>query len=195
MGIHIISGAGETATSAANGLTDLATRLQAAHANQTVRRWAWNEWSGIDEGFDDGQPVLLIGHSFGGCTAVMRSRQLAPMNIGVHLMLIDPVRHCRDDANFDVPLTDSLSAQVGGLPFEPGENWASAIAFLRGGIWYSPLTWPSCLPFHQGIDLKPEDAPRLNNLVVEAVDHNSICKSNLVIGSIFNKAAELFGCG
>ena len=193
MSIHIISGNGETAVSAANGLTDLATRLRTAHGNQTVRRWAWNDWSGVDAGFDDGQPVLLVGHSFGGCTAVMRSRQLALLGIDVHLMLLDPVRHRCDDATFDVPFTDDPMAQVGGLPFEPGDNWASAVAFLRGGIWFSPLTWPSCPPFHQGIDLKPIDAPRLNNRMIEAVDHNSICKSDQVVGSIFNKAAELFG--
>lgn len=165
--IAVISGLFESASSPANGLTDLAERLHDAHPGELVQRFAWSEWGDVIP-FLQAQTTILIGHSFGGCTSVMRSRQLEPINRDVHLILIDPVRHRANDRSFDVPFSDDPLAQVFGRPFMAGPNWLSAKCYLR-----TLATWLP--PFHQGIDVG--SANGLVNIQIPDTDHVSIIKA------------------
>jgi hypothetical protein len=176
--IAVISGLGETSSSPANGLTDLAERLQDAHPSELVERFAWDDWGEVTP-FQQGEVTILIGHSYGGCTSVMRSRQLEMITESrpCHLFLLDPVRHREDDHNFEVPFTDDPLAQVFGKPFDPGLNWKSAICYLRTCITWLP-------PYHQGIDVGGGNGAA--NVQVPATDHNSIvvAKSDEIVYAV-----------
>jgi hypothetical protein len=163
------------------GLAEIALELGKAHPSTKVLLLQWDQ-TPPDAQFDPpDEPVLFIGHSFGACSSVMLSRHLEARPSPVHLLLIDPVRHQRDDRLYPVPVKDDPLAQLGGVQFDSGPNWVSALAFLR-------TTWTWMFPFHSGLGKGAEDA----NIQVPGTDHNTIIRAPVVRSMITAKAASLF---
>jgi pimeloyl-ACP methyl ester carboxylesterase len=163
------------------GLLDIAAELRKRHKTTNVLDFTWDQ-TPQDGDFDPAnEPVLLIGHSFGGCSAVMMSRHLNDSDRPVHLLLLDPVRHQRDDRLYPIPKNNDSLAQIGGAQFDPGPNWVSALAFLRTDATWIP-------PYHQGLGKNAADT----NMQVPHTDHNTIILAPVVQNMIFAKAASLF---
>jgi hypothetical protein len=163
------------------GLKEIAVELSKRHKKTKVLQLKWNQTPTDDQLGPFNEPILLIGHSFGGCSAVMISRHLEGLSTDVHLLLIDPVRHQVNDRRYPIPKRDLPGAQIGGKQFDPGRNWKSALAFLRTDATWLP-------PYHQGLGKSLVDT----NMQVMGTDHNTIIESMTVQSMIYANAATLF---
>jgi pimeloyl-ACP methyl ester carboxylesterase len=177
--IAVISGFPMFGKPPSPGLAELAAELRRKHQNIMVLNLKWNQTPADAEFNPASEPLLLIGHSFGGCSAVMLSRHLEPRR--VHLILIDPVRHQAEDRIYPIPEPDNPFAQLGAKPFDRGDNWDSVTALLR-----TEATW--FFPYHQAI----RDGDEKINLQVPHTDHNTIIRSSMAQTLIFTKADALF---
>ena len=163
------------------GMSQYAEQLRVNHKKTKVLQLTWNQTPDDADLDSPNEPVLLIGHSFGGCSAVMISRHLETMNLPVHLLLLDPVRHQTNDRVWPIPPNNNSAAQLGGASFDPGPNWVSALAFLRTNVTWLP-------PYHQGLGAGAAET----NMQVPNTDHNTIILAPVVQNMIFAKAASLF---
>jgi pimeloyl-ACP methyl ester carboxylesterase len=125
-------GFGCSASGRGNGLREAAEAVHLQYPNARVITRAWNDDDGIENKIETHRgPVVLIGHSFGGC----RSFQIAS---SVHrpiedLVLLDPV-----------PIDDGFFRHEGKY-FERPATVRNAVCFYRApGFW--PLSYPIVHP-------------------------------------------------
>jgi pimeloyl-ACP methyl ester carboxylesterase len=115
-----------------NGLRDVAEAIRRRHPNARVITRAWNDIDGITATvLRHRGPVVLVGHSFGGCRSVeLAAAAKRPIDA---LVLLDPVP-C-DDWGFRKP----------GKYFQTPANVAKSFCFHRpAGGW--PTSYPIVTP-------------------------------------------------
>lgn len=162
--VSIVSGFGETAQSWANGLNDLQSSITTACPRWKVERYAHNQLSKMeadgDADTDSGAPAVLIGHSFGGCTCVLRARQLAKRGKPAIVILYDGVW-------WEGSGQLAKANQTITLP----NNVIKARAFLRVGTFGG--FFPCGIPIHFQID-PAQINDDIQCRTVPGVDHNTL---------------------
>ncbi|HSI33434.1 MAG: alpha/beta fold hydrolase [Phycisphaerae bacterium] len=162
-------GAGCSATSAGNGLRDVADAIKKrfAHNMVNVITRAWNDDDGIEQIVQNHRgPVVLIGHSFGGWkTLDLASRVTRKVD---SMILLDPV---------PLPFHTALMSKDGSH-FKQPTNVVNSVCFYRpGGVF--PTAYPIANASMVG-DNRPRD-----------IGHSDFCSNAEVAQHILSTCQQV----
>jgi pimeloyl-ACP methyl ester carboxylesterase len=161
--IVITYGNGCTATGPGNGLRDLAELIRRDYPNLRVITRGCNDRDDIAETVEDHPgPVVLIGHSFGGCRSIELAAQLRrPVD---SLILLDPVP-CEDWA------------------FRHADRYFQIPASIKSAIcFYHPHCWPVSYPM-----LNP---PSPDGNRMRYIGHSAFCRDSEIWKCVLDVCEE-----